>query len=368
MGRYTQRFEDMFADFAQSRHAISCSNGTSAIELILRGLGIEGKSVIVPTNTFLATAFAVMHSGNRVVFADSDPSTLCLEPDDVERRLDEDTAAVVLVHIGGIITPALRELSELCNRRGIYLIEDCAHAQGCSINGLQAGTLGIAGAFSFFPTKVLTTGEGGMITTNDDGLAQRVQNIRNHGKDPALGNRMSLPAHNYRLSEFTAVVGVQQMAKAPALIEERRRVAAFYDETIPAVEGIGPVQLPPIVSSTYYKYVAYLDEVYDRGRVKTVLKEQHSVSLTGKVYADPCHAEPLWDEYTYCGRRRKDGSVGCHRWPSCGCGSRQTGFPGADYISRHHICLPVYPGLSNAQLEHVVSSLRETLRETRESS
>lgn len=366
MGRYTGRFEEMFAKFAQSAHAISCGNGTTAIELILRGLGVEGKDVIVPTNTFLATAYAAMHSGNRVVFADSDPRTLSLDVDDVRRRLTEDTAAVVLVHVGGIITPHVYELQALCRERGLHLIEDCAHAQGCAIDGSQAGTLGVAGGFSFFPTKVLTTGEGGMVTTNDGDLADRIRMIRNHGKNPLRGNRMTEFGQNGRISEFTALVGVEQMRRAEAIISERRRVAAFYDERLPSLPGIKAVPIPENVESTYYKYVAYLDEAYDRSRVKSLLRQRYGVSLTGEVYADLCHTEPLWEQYTYCGRRRNAGSVACHRWPGCGCDRAQDGFTGAEFVSRHHVCLPVYPGLTSAELEHVITSLERAMRESRE--
>src|ERR1039457_5595940 len=169
MGRYTRQFEEQFADFVGSRFTVACSNGTAALELILRGLGIEGREIIVPTNTFMATPLAVMHSGNRVVFADSEPATLCLDIDDVERRVTDRTAGVILVHVGGIITPAVERLRKLCDEKRLYLIEDCAHAHGSSIDGTHAGALGVAGAFSFFPTKVMTTGEGGVVTTDRSG-------------------------------------------------------------------------------------------------------------------------------------------------------------------------------------------------------
>ena len=274
MGQYTNQFEELFAEFTGTDIAISCSNGTSALELILRGLGIEGRSVIVPTNTFLATAFAVMHAGNRVIFADSDPETLCLDVADVTNRITDDTAAIILVHIGGIITPAVYELQRLCNERGIYLIEDCAHAHGCAIDGKQAGTLGIAGAFSFFPTKVLTTGEGGMVTTNNEELAQNIRRIRNHGKNPTLNNRMSQMGHNYRISEVTALLGVQQMHKANTIIEERRRIANWYDSKLKNITGLRPLTLTEKIFSSYYKYVAYLDEDIDRHQIKMMLKEE----------------------------------------------------------------------------------------------
>lgn len=361
MGQYTKQFEESFVEFTGAENAISCSNGTAGLELILRGLGIEGRSVIVPTNTFLATAFAVMHAGNRVIFADSDPETLCLDVADVANRITDDTAAVILVHVGGVITPAVYELQRLCDERGVYLIEDCAHAHGCAIDGQQAGTLGIAGAFSFFPTKVLTTGEGGMVTTNDEELAQNIRMIRNHGKNPMLSNRMSQVGHNYRLSEVTALLGVQQMHKAKAIIEDRRRIANWYDSNLKDIPGLRPLTLPENIVSSYYKYIAYLDEDIDRQQIKMTLKEKYGVSLTGEVYAELCHTEPLWEQFTFCGHQNTDNQVACHRWPACGCNQKQTDFPGAEYISEHHICLPLYPGLSEAELTHVVDSLQNVL-------
>ncbi len=362
MGAFTGEFEERFASFAGAEHAIAVNSGTAALELILRGLRIEGRSVIVPTNTFLATAFAVMNSGNRVIFADSEPDTLCLDPQDLETRIVPDTAAVILVHIGGLITPAVRRLQKFCRDRSIHLIEDCAHAHGCSIDGEGAGTLGVAGSFSFFPTKVLTCGEGGMVTTNDPALADHIRMLRNDGKNPELGNRMAEPGNNCRMSDITAVLGVQQMRRAREIVHERQRVASFYDSTIPAIPGLQPVTLPPNAVSTYCKYLVYLDERIDRADLKRTLKEEFSVSLTGEVYADLCHTEPLWRKVGGCGLRRDVKDPACARFPLCGCDKIPKGhFPGAEYISRHHACLPLYPGLTERELSHVVASLKTTL-------
>ena len=242
LGKWTSQFEETFAAFAGSRYCVAVSSGTAALEVILRGLGIERGSVIVPTNTFLATALAAIHAGNRVIFADSDPDTLALDVADVERRIAADTRAVILVHIGGIMSPAWEELKRLCEQRGLHLIEDCAHAHGCSIDGRHAGSLGVAGAFSFFPTKVFTTGEGGAIVTNDEEVYRRSSMIRNQGKNPELGNRISELGHNFRMSEFTALVGVQQMRKAESVLDERRRIARFYDDALVNVEGVRVVR------------------------------------------------------------------------------------------------------------------------------
>jgi dTDP-4-amino-4,6-dideoxygalactose transaminase len=365
MGKYTREFEELFCQFTGAKYAVAVSNGTSALEIILRALEIEGKSVIVPTNTFLATAYAVMHAGNKVIFADSNPETLCLDADDIKRKITPDTAAVILVHVGGIITPDYYEVKKVCDDKGLYLVEDCAHAHGSSIDGRQAGVLGIAGAFSFFPTKVLVTGEGGMIVTNDETLCEKALMIRNHGKNPKMGNKMSEFGHNYRLSEITAILGVQQMKKAHWSIAERQRVAALYDRLLQGVRNVRPVELPSGIVSTYYKYIAYLSEEYDRDEVKKTMKERYNVSLTGEVYANLCHNEPLWDKYTYCGKLRGN-SVACHRWPRCDCEVRQEGFPGAEYLSKHHICLPIYPGLKDEEIEYVVESLDKVLNKNYE--
>jgi len=363
MGKYTKEFEDLFSLFTGAKYALSVSNCTAAIELIIRALGIEGKSIIVPTNTFLATAFAVMHSGNRVIFVDSDPKTFSIEPEDLKRKLTKDTAAVILVHVGGIITPDYYKIKEICEKLGLELIEDCAHAHGCSIDGKQAGTLGVAGAFSFFPTKVLVSGEGGMITTNSEELYNKAAMIRNHGKNPQMGNKMSEAGYNYRISEITAVIGVQQMKKAGDIIKERRQIASWYDELVPQVNNLTPVEIPKNVVSTYYKYIAYLPEKYDRTEVKRIMKEKYDVALTGEVYADLCHNEPLWEKYTYCGKQKTAKKISCDRWPKCGCDKKQDNFPGAEYLSKHHICLPLYPTLKKEEAEYVIASLNKTLNQ-----
>lgn len=362
-GRYTARFEEEFAAFSGAAHALACSSGTSALELILQALGVEGRSVLVPTNTFLATGLAAIHTGNQVVFADSDPATFGLDVADVERRLTPDVAAVIAVHIGGVMSPALHDLARLCRARGVHLIEDCAHAHGSSVDGHPAGTVGVAGAFSFFPTKVLTTGEGGMVVTQDPEIARRVGILRNQGKDPALGGRIGEPGGHHRMSEITALLGVDQMTRARSIVEERRRIARDYDAALQGLARARPLAIPENVFSTYYKYIVMLDSDVDRARLKASMKSVHGVSLTGEVYADLCHEQPIWERYTRCGRPRSPGAEPCRRSPECGCDQPMGRFPGAEYLSRHHICLPLYPSLSRAEVDHVTASLRQALSE-----
>ena len=167
LGRHVERFESAFAEYHGARYAVATSSGTAALEIILRHVGVAGGEVVMPTNTFGATAFAALAAGGRPVFADIG-ADLTLDPESAAAQVTPRTRAVVTVHVGGLVSPATTELAALCRSKGIALVEDAAHAHGSSLGGRFAGTLGVAGAFSFFTTKVMTTGEGGMVLTNDD--------------------------------------------------------------------------------------------------------------------------------------------------------------------------------------------------------
>ena len=347
MGKYTETFEKEFAAMTGVPHAVATSNCTTALEIILRAVGVAGGSVIVPANTFIATAFAAVHAGAKVIFADSDPKTLCLDAKDVERRLRPETKAVVLVHIGGIITPAVEELKALCARKGVALIEDCAHAHGSSYKGIKAGAWGLAGAFSFFPTKPLVSGEGGLITTSDAKINEKARMLRNHGKNPTLGNRISELGHNWRMSEMTALLALQQTRKAKTLFAQRKAAAEYYDEALRDIEGAKPLQLPEGLDSTYYKYVLYLEPGYSREKLKKLMKEEYKVSLTGEVYDVLCNQEPVWKANPGAALNAEDI------------------FQGGAEIAACHICLPLYPGLTQEELAHVVASLKAALPRAR---
>ena len=362
-GTYTRQFEEAFGEFCDIGNVVACANGTAAIELILRALGLRNKSIVIPTNTFMATALAVLNTGNRVIFADSDPATLCLTRAAVEGKLDEDTAAVIMVHIGGIVSPEVKAIKSLCDERGIFLIEDCAHAHGSSNEGQHAGTFGIAGAFSFFPTKVLTTGEGGAVITADDSLADEIRIQRNQGKDPNQGGHISRVGGNYRMNEFTAVVGVAQMNRASELIASRQNAAAYYDEMLSGVPGIAPLRLSAGAESSYYKYVAYLDEGIDREKLKLTLKENYQVAMTGEVYADLCHIEPVWRHHTFCGQPMRNGAAPRHITDGCRCMEQDLSFPGSEEIAARHVCPPAYAGLTESELEYVVTSIDRVIRD-----
>ena len=344
MGEKVAQFEQAFAGFVGTKYAVATNSGTSSLEIVLRAIGIEGSSVIVPSNTFMANAVAVVHAGGKVLFADCQKENLQLDPADLKRKIRADTRGVILVHIGGIISPHLDEIRRLCDERGLFLLEDAAHAHGATIDSRQAGTLGIAGSFSFYPTKVLVTAEGGMITTNDEKVYQKSLVLRDHGKETPDLNVHTEFGYNWRFSELHAVLGLQQMKKVAAILAERRKIARLYDKKLERVKGISRLEIQPNIKSAYYKYLVFLADGFDRDSVKRELSEKYGVSLTGEVYAHPCHHQPVFQKYPWAMANDPTDT-----------------FPQTEYIAERHICLPLYPGLTEEEVEYVVDSLGRVL-------
>ena len=344
MGKYVAEFEKGFSDFVGTKYAIGVNSGTSALEICLRAIDVRDSTVIVPTNTFMATATSVIHAGGKVIFSDVLKEDLCMDPEGLNEKIQKNTKAVILVHIGGIITAQLKAIQEICEDYKLLLIEDAAHAHGSTIDGKKSGTLGIAGAFSFYPTKVLTCGEGGMITTDDEAIYNKALMLRDHGKPDHRFNTHTEFGYNWRLSEIHAVIGLEQMNKIEWILSERRRVARIYDEKLRDAEGIELIKISTNVKSSYYKYIVYLEEVVNRDYVKNKMKDEYGIELTGEVYADPCHSQPVFKKYPEM-MLNKEGDK----------------FLGAEYVCNRHICLPLYPGLSEEEVNYVVESLKSVV-------
>jgi dTDP-4-amino-4,6-dideoxygalactose transaminase len=337
LGKYGRQFEEQFADFCGRRHAIAVNSGTSSLEIILRTLGVEGKDVLVPTNTFFATAAAVVHAGGRPIFVDMDPESFGIRPEDVERTLTPNTVGMIVVHIGGIISRRIDELQDLAAKKGLWLVEDAAHAHGSSHQGLKAGAFGIAGSFSFYPTKVMTSAEGGMIVTDDERLAEEARIYRDQGKAGFTQNTHVRMGYNWRMSEPHAIIGLKHLERLPAMIAERQRIAALYDRALQEFRNLRPVVVPPGGLCNYYKYLAVPTELRDRAALKALLRDRYGVSLSGEVYEEPLHKQPVFRQY--------------------GTGSLPVS---EDYCARH-ICLPIFSGMDEADAHHVINALREVI-------
>ncbi|MCU1427508.1 MAG: aminotransferase DegT [Actinomycetia bacterium] len=337
LGPLTRRFEASVAARVGAPFAVAVSSGTAALEIVLRHVGVDGREVVVPANTFFATAAAVLHAGGTPRFADIDPQTLALSPESVEPALTKNTAAVVLVHIGGVVTPDVQRLRDLCDSRGIALLEDAAHAHGAGFDGKHAGTFGRAGTFSFYPTKVVASGEGGMIVTDDERLRDDAVVYRDQGKAGFLGGEHTRLGYAWRMSELHAAVGLTQWERLDEFVANRRRAAAIYDEMLAGTPGVTPLEVPRGCEPNYYKYVAMLDGVIDRDALKRELREGSGVSLSGEVYARPLHHEPV---FAYLA---------------------QGPFPVAEDVCRRQICLPVHSDMTAAEARHVAESLAATV-------
>lgn len=333
LGSYGRQFEERFAALCGVRHAVSVASGTAALEIALRAIGVEGREVLVPANTFFATAAAVVHAGARPVFVDSDPASFAVRPEDVERALTARTAAILVVHIGGLVSARLPELVELARRHGLPLIEDAAHAHGSSYRGTMAGAFGLAGAFSMYPTKVMTSAEGGMLVTSDDRIAEEARIYRDQGKASFLVNAHTRMGYNWRMSEVHAIIGLRHLERLGAMIDDRRRIAALYDEALAGFRNLRPLRVPEGGRSNYYKYVAVMSEPRDRKALKTHLRERFGVSLSGEVYEEPLHKQPVFAPYA-------------------------TGpLPVAEDICARHICLPIYSGMEEDEARQVIEAL-----------
>ncbi|MBW1684608.1 MAG: DegT/DnrJ/EryC1/StrS family aminotransferase [Deltaproteobacteria bacterium] len=337
LGKYGAAFEEKFAELCGVKHAVAVNSGTAALEISLRALGVEGRDVLVPANTFFATVAAVVHAGARPVLMDTEPETFATAPEEIERRITPNTAGVIVVHIGGLVSPRMAELQEVVQRKGIWLLEDAAHGHGSSFDGTSAGAFGIAGAFSFYPTKVMTAAEGGMITTNDDRLNDEARIYRDQGKASFTQNAHTRLGYNWRLAETNAVIGLRHLERLPAMIRSRQRIAALYDAALADFGGLTPLRIPEGGVCNYYKYVAITKQKTDRKSLKADLRGTYGVSLAGEVYEEPVQRQPIFERYA--------------EYP----------LPVSEDVCSNHICLPVFSGMTDEQAKQVIDALKRTI-------
>jgi len=346
MDKKVAEFERLFAEFVGVKYAVAVNSGTSALEIPLRSFDIQGKSIIVPTNTFMATPLSVIHAGGKVIFVDVMKENLSIDISDFKSKINENTVGVMPVHIAGIISPHWDEFMDVCRENNLFVIEDAAHAHGASIDDRMAGSLGDAGAFSFYPTKVLNTAEGGMITTDDKKIYEKSLILREHGKTDHSVNVHSELGYNWRFSELHALLGIQQMHKVDEILKDRRRQASLYDNFLKDIKGISLLPMAGNIKSAYYKYIVFLDDSISRVEFKKIMKEKYGVMMTGEVYSDLCHSQPVFDKYP----------------DSLDIVGSQL-FSGAKYVSERQVCPPLYPGLTDNEIEYVASSLKSVVSE-----
>lgn len=326
-GPQTRDFEIAFAKRHEVAHAVAFANGTVALSAIYLGLGIgAGDEVIVPSLTFISTATSLLHVGAKVVFAEVDDQTFNLDPADVERRITARTRAIVAVHYGG--QPAdMAELQALATAHRIELIEDAAEAHGAAYRGKPVGGLGRAAMFSFTPTKNMTTGEGGIVTTDDATLADRMRLLRNHGQSSVYEHETL--GYNWRMTEMQAAMGLVQLEKLDRILDRKRRNAELLSELLMDIPGVVPPVTRADRTHVHMLYTLKLAAA-QRDRVRSALLED---GIEARLYFPPAHLQPVF---------RADGCV----------------LPTTERLSEQLLSVPFHSQLSEAELEEVAGALR----------
>ncbi|CAN5138105.1 DegT/DnrJ/EryC1/StrS family aminotransferase [soil metagenome] len=345
-GPKVREFEELFAKRHQVKHSIAVTSATTALHLALVALGIKpGDEVIVPAFTWVSTANVVLYQGAKVVFADVDPHTFNIDPEDLKKRITSRTKAIIPVHLFGLCADmdAIKEITG-----EIPLIEDGACAAGAGYKGTAAGALGIIGCFSFHPRKSVTTGEGGMVTTNDDKLAEIISKLRNHGASVSEEQRhlgpkpyilpdFNLMGFNYRMTDLQGAVGVVQIKKLDQFIDERQKWADYYSIKLSSVDWLKV----PVYNSEYkhgwQSYVTMVDESISPGSRNEIMEKLQEQGISTRPGT---HAVHMLNYYRDLYQIRPDD------------------FPGAMACNNYSMAIPLHNRMVKENFEYIVDCLR----------
>lgn len=338
-------FEKMVADYVGAKYAVAISNGTSALHAVCFAAGIQpGDEVITTPLTFAASSNCVLYCGGTPVFADVDPKTYNIDPEDIRRKITDKTKAIIAVHLAG--QPCdMDEIHKIAKEHDLLIIEDGAHALGSVYKGKKVGTLSDMTTFSFHPVKPITTGEGGMIVTDNEEFYKKMMLFRSHGitRDENLMTRNDGPwfyqqldlGYNYRITDIQCALGCSQMKKLDRFLARRKEIVARYNEAFADCENIiTPYQLPD-TESGWHLYIVQVKNC-DRRKVFEALREQ---GIAVNVHYIPVYMHPYYQEHGY-----KD--VHCKN---------------AEEIYSHILSLPLYPTLTKEQQEYVIETLKHVI-------
>ena len=295
IGKFVTQFEEMFAKFCDTKYAISTSSGTTALHLSLLALGIQlGDEVIVPSLTFIATANVVRHCGATPVFIDSEMETWNIDPSLIEEAITPRTKAIIPVHLYG--HPAdMDPIVAIAKKYNLHVIEDAAEAHGALYKGKKVGSLGEMGTFSFFGNKTITTGEGGMVVTDDETLYNKMQMTKAHGMDPKIKYIHPVLGYNYRLTNIQAAIGVAQMEKINEIIEKKRLIAKWYENGLKNIPGI---ILPPEkewARNVYWMYSILIDDSITGISRDELMENMERNGIETRPIFYPIHKQPIYN-------------------------------------------------------------------------
>lgn len=348
-GPKVREFEEKAADYVGAKYAVAVCNGTAALHVACLAAGIkEGDEVITTPITFAASANCVLYCGGTPVFADIDPDTYNIDPAEIEKRITPKTKAIIPVHYTG--QPCdMDAIHEIAKKHGLLVIEDAAHAFGASYQGKKVGAL--AGTdmtcFSFHPVKPITTGEGGMITTNDEELYKKLSLFRSHGitrdEEFLTENKggwyyeQIILGYNYRITDIGCALGISQLKKLDSFLERRSEIAKKYNE---AFSGMAGLQIPKQSAAGKSGWHLYMIQVLKKDR-KEVFDQLRSAGIGVNVHYIPVYQFPYYQQHGY---------KGCHR-------------KHAEQFYERAVSLPVFPSLTEEQQDYVIEKVKEAVEE-----
>jgi perosamine synthetase len=293
-GKYVNQFETLFAGFCNCRHAVATSNGTTALHLALVALGIgPGDEVIVPSLSFIATANAVTYTGAKAVFVDSEKHTWNIDPHLIEKTVTPKTRAIIPVHLYG--HPAdMDPILAIARRHKLFVIEDAAEAHGAEYKGKKVGSLGDMGVFSFYGNKIITTGEGGMITVNDAALTEKIRILRDHGMSTTRRYWHPVLGFNYRMTNIQAAIGVAQVERIDSILQAKLEITRLYHGQLKGIPGL---VLPPQASwakNVYWLYSLVVEKEFGLSR-DDLMKELSALQIDSRPFFPPIHQQPIYN-------------------------------------------------------------------------
>ncbi|MFK8049352.1 MAG: DegT/DnrJ/EryC1/StrS family aminotransferase [Halioglobus sp.] len=335
LGEQTRAFEREFQSYVGVDHAVAVSSCTAAIQIALRYYKVQGREVILPTNNFVGVVSAVVQEGASPVMAEMNPETFCVDTDDLLARITPQTAGVVIVHIAGLIYPDIDRLRAECEDRGLFLLEDASHAHGAQINGRRAGGLTEVGCFSFYPTKLVTTGLGGMLTTSNSELADYARSVRHHGVGGSLDDIVNL-GNDWCMSEIHAAIGRFQLRRADENVDYRNKMVERYIKGFQGLSWLNVPDCPKGFRHAYYKFPTLLGPQLDTPKFRRLLNEDYGIE-NGAIYNPPCHLQPvLRNMYGY--------SEGL--------------FPVAESILNRQLCPPIHSAITEPEVDRAIDSIK----------
>jgi perosamine synthetase len=344
LGPRLEEFENCVAKYVGASHAVAVNSGTSGLHACTRALGIgEGDEVIVPSFTFVAVANAVRYERATPVFVDIEPQRLNLNPNRIEEAITARTKAIIVVHTFGC--PAdMEEILAIARKHHLYVIEDACEALGAGYKGRKVGGLGDAGVFGFYPNKQITTGEGGVVVTQNEQLAARIKGLRNHGRsDSDDWYQHAELGYNYRISELNCALGITQLRRIDAILERREAIAKIYTEKLTGVAGL----ILPSVSAadcriSWFVYVVRLAPQFSEAQRDHIVRELKSRGIGAGRYFAPIHRQPVYRTY-----------------------ARRAPLPITESIAPRCLALPFFNRIQNDQIEEVCQSLMHLVGEIR---